>query len=65
MAQPGTYNDGRAYYLAKGRYAPTESLEVRTSTIHPIVRGFPTSEAFLAAVQREMKIRCYQPASIK
>ena len=40
-------------------------MEDRYSTVHPIIRGFPTSEEFLVAVRREMKIRCYRKGSIK
>ena len=65
MARANTYNDGRDYFVARGRFSPRRPVEDRGSTIHPIIRGFPTSEEFLSAVKREMKIRCYQRGSIK
>ena len=65
MPKSHTYNDGRPYFAAKGRFATRQAVEDRCSTIHPIIRGFPTTEEFLAAVERELKIRCYQKSSIK
>ena len=65
MARPSTYNDGRVYFVARGRQAARRPVEDRYSTVHPIIRGFPTAEEFLVAVKREMKIRCYRKGSIK
>ena len=65
MARSNTYNDGRVYFGARGRQAPRRPVEDRYSTVHPIIRGFPTTDEFLTAVKREMKIRFYQSGSIK
>ena len=65
MARPSTYNDGRVYFVARGRQAARRPVEDRYGTVHPIIRGFPTAEEFLLAVKREMKIRCYRKGSIK
>lgn len=67
LYMPGrrTYNDGRPYFVAKGRKAPRKAIENRVTTVHPIINGYPTTDEFLNAVKREMKIRFYSPQSIK
>jgi len=60
-----TYSNGRPYAPARGRYAPRQAVEDYAQTVHPVVRGFPSSGQFLRAVIREMKIRFYRPKTIK
>ena len=50
---------------ARGQLAPRENVVDRYSTVHPIVSGFPTTAQFHRAFVRELKIRCYQPKTIK
>ena len=61
----GTYNNGKPYFPARGRSAPREQVETYHTTVHPVIRGFPTTGEFLRKIVREMKIRFYQPKTIK
>ena len=65
MGMPRTYNDGKPYYPARGHLAPKSSLELRKLTCHPVIRGKPSAEEFVVAIHREMKIRSYQPTTIR
>jgi len=60
-----TYNNGRPYKPPRGRYAPRDVLEDHVATCHPVVTGRPTPEEFIREIQREMKIRCYCPKTVK
>lgn len=60
-----TYNNGQPYRPARGQLAPRKNVVDRYSTVHPIVSGFPTIVQFHRAFVRELKIRCYQPKTIK
>ena len=63
-----TYNNGQPYVPARGRYAPRARLEDCLALVHPVVNlslERPTPEAFLGRVIREMRLRYYQPKSIK
>ena len=57
MARPSTYNDGRVYFVARGRQAARRPVEDRYSTVHPIIRGFPTAEELRLVCRRLEKIR--------
>jgi site-specific recombinase XerD len=63
--RPHTYNNGQPYIPPRGRYAPREAVGDHLSTIHPVVQGFPTAAEFTRTIVREMKIRFYQPKTIK
>ena len=60
-----TYNNGRPYTPARGRYAPREALEDHLAPCHPVVTGCPTPEEFLRKIEQEMKIRCYSQKTVK
>lgn len=60
-----TYNDGQPYKFARGRNATKEPIEIRSSTCHPIIRGRPTTEAFIRVVERELKIRAYRRNTVR
>lgn len=66
--KPGTYNNGQPYIPARGRYAPREELEDRLAKSHAVVDlqcQHPTPAKFIELIAREMKIRYYQPKTIK
>ena len=60
-----TYNDGKAYFPARGRAAVRQSIELRQPTPHSVISGRPTTEAFLRAVHQQLKIRKYASNSEK
>lgn len=63
-----TYNNGQPYLAARGRTAEKPIVESRIQncqTGHPIIRGRPSADEFLHAVERELKIRCYRPNTVK
>lgn len=60
-----TYNNGQPYLPARGRNASRFAVESRISPIHPIIRGRPSADEFLKAVERELKIRAYQRTTQK
>ena len=47
-----TYNNGRPYIPARGRYAPREALEDHLAPCHPVVTRFTTPEAFYRQNER-------------
>lgn len=61
----GTYNDGTPFLPARGRYAPRDSVGDHLTTVHPVIQGRPTSTLFVRTIVRELKIRFYQPKTIK
>ncbi len=64
----GTYNNGQPYLPARGRYAPRDRVEDRLAPTHAVVdlaRQRPTAAEFVRVIVREMRIRFYQPKSIK
>ena len=60
-----TYNDGRPYTPARGRYARRDRVEDYACSVHPVVEGFPTAGEFQRMIVRELKIRCYSPKTLK
>jgi len=60
-----TYFNGQPYALAHGRYAPPTRLEDRFEVGHSVVSGRPNAEEFLDKIVRELRIRYYQPKTIK
>lgn len=60
-----TYNNGQPYRIARGQAAPRSDVVNHNQTVHPIVRGFPTAAQFHRAFVRELKIRLYQPNTIR
>ena len=65
---PGTYNDGQPDVPARGRYASRKELEDLLARSHAVVdlqRQCPTPAEFIKLIVREMKIRYYQPKTIK
>ena len=65
MRAVSTYNNGQPYREAKGHVAPRDAVVNHNSTVHPITEGFPTAAEFHRAFIRELKIRCYQPNTIR
>ena len=63
MAQH-TYNNGQPYRKARGRNHSQDRIEDSIQT-HSIIRGRPSVAAFLQIVERELRIRCYRPQTIK
>lgn len=56
---------GRPNAVVRGRYAPRQAVEDRFAHLPSVVRGTPTASEFVARIIREMRIRFYQPSSIK
>jgi site-specific recombinase XerD len=64
----GTYNNGQPYRPARGRFAPREPVEDQLPASHAVIdlsREEPSAMRFLQVTVRELKIRCYQPKTIK
>ena len=59
-----TYNNGQPYQIARGRVADRRAIEHHGSPGHSILHGRPSTEKFLKAVRRELKIRKYSKNSI-
>jgi hypothetical protein len=68
-SQPiNTYNNGQPYKPARGRFAPREAVEDQLRRSHAVIdlpREQPSAKRFLQVMVRELKIRCYQPKTIK
>lgn len=62
---PHTYNNGQPYIPAQGRHAPRQPVEDHCSTVHPVIQGRPSPAEFIRVISREMKIRFYQPKTLK
>jgi site-specific recombinase XerD len=62
---PQTCSNGRVYGLARGRYAPRQPVEDRLQVVASVVEGFPSRDEFVAKIIREMRIRFYQPKTVK
>ena len=62
---PQTCFNGRLYGLARGRYAPRQPVEDRLQVVASVVEGFPSRDEFVAKIIREMRIRFYQPKTVK
>lgn len=60
-----SYPNGQPYALARGRYAPRFGLQDRLEPSAPVVQGCPTAGEFLKQIEREMRIRFYQPKTIR
>lgn len=59
-----TYNNGQPYRPARGRHHERQAIEHHTFHGHSIVKGKPSTDAFICAVKRELKIRAYSPNTI-
>jgi len=59
------YPDGRAYAPARGRFAPRARVEDQLDLPAPVIQGRPTPDEFVEKIVREMRIRFYQPNTIK
>lgn len=62
---PQTYPNGRIYALARGRYAPRQRVEDRAQLTPAVVENRPNANEFVAKIVRELRIRYYQPKTIK
>ena len=64
-----SYSDGQPYSMPRGRYAPKQRLEdLLSRPMYAVVdldRERPTSAHFLDRILRELRIRFYQPKSVK
>lgn len=63
-----TYNNGKPYRPARGRYAPRASVEDHLAPARAVVqldRQCPTAVLFIRQIVRELKIRCYKRKTIK
>ena len=65
LPRASTYPDGRVYSPARGRFAPTARIEDRLELAAAVVQGYPQADEFLEKIVREMRIRFYQPNSVK
>jgi hypothetical protein len=63
----GTYNNGHLYKPARGRYGPRPRLEDYCRQTQAVIDlgARPSASKFLRAIVREMKIRFYQPKTVK
>jgi len=62
---PQTCPDGRLYRPAVGNSAPTESLQDQAEPTHSVVSGKVTAVEFVDLIKRELRLRLYQPNTIK
>ena len=60
-----TYNNGKPYTPARGRYARRDRVEDYVCSVHPVVEGFPTAGEFQRKIVRELKIRCYRSTTLE
>ena len=65
MASSTLSSDHFPYPLPRGRYAPRDLVEDPLQFSQSVIQGFPTTDDFLRQIVRELKIRFYQPKSIK
>lgn len=59
------YSNGRVYRPARGRYGPRQQVEDELEDSASVVRGSPSSAEFVQQIVRELRIRFYQPKTIK
>ena len=59
------YSDGRPYRGAVGRDAPKAVVVDLLDRQRSVVRGTPSQLEFMRQIKRELKIRFYQPSTIK
>ena len=62
---PTDPSDHPAYALARGRYAPRRQVEDQFSNSASVIQGRPSADEFVRRIVREMRIRFYQPKTIK
>ena len=60
-----TYCNGQPYQPARGRYAPRSRVEDFLQPNASVVLGRPNADQFVRLIVREMKIRFYQPKTVK
>lgn len=65
MVTFATYANGQPYSQPQGRYAPRQPVTDRLQFTNSVVQGRPTADEFTERIIREMRIRFYQPTSIK
>jgi len=59
-----TYNNGQPYRPVRGRHHEHQAIEHHTFHGHSIVKGKPSTDAFIHVVKRELKIRAYSPNTV-
>ncbi|MEZ6055065.1 MAG: tyrosine-type recombinase/integrase [Planctomycetaceae bacterium] len=59
------YPDGRLYVPAEGRNVPQKTVQDRCEKSLSVISGKPTAVEFLAAIEREMKIRFYAANTVR
>lgn len=59
------YPNGQAYLPARGRHAPRCRVEDLSQPSASVVRGRPDADKFVRLIVRELKIRFYQPKTVK
>ena len=57
--------NGLPYQVARGRHSPRPRVEVLSQPSASVVRGRPEGYEFVRLIVRELKIRFYQPKSVK
>ena len=62
---PSCYPNNQPYAPPRGRHAPREVVEDRLAAQGKVVRGKPTAAEFMCKIVRELKIRFYQPKTVK
>jgi len=65
VAPVATYPDGRVCSPARGRHAPRHRVEDHIQVSASVVQGRPDADEFVRLIVREMKIRFYQPKTVK
>lgn len=60
-----TYPNGQLYQPARGRYAPRTRVEDYLQPSASAVQGRPDADEFVRLIVREMRIRFYQPKTVK
>jgi integrase/recombinase XerD len=62
---PHAYPNGQPYQPARGRYAPRTRVEDYLQPSASAVQGRPDADEFVRLIVREMRIRFYQPKTVK
>lgn len=65
MVTIATYPNGQVYTLPRGRYAPRQRVNDQLEVSNSVVQGCPDTNEFIDRIIREMRLRFYQPKTIK
>jgi site-specific recombinase XerD len=56
---------GKPYLPARGRYAPRAQVDDYLQDSESVVQGYPSANEFVETIVRELRIRFYQPKTVK